>query len=62
MFSERIAAGVVYINREMSATTGAIVGMHTFVGWKGSSLTNKGSGSKHYLQQFMKEQSVSVSK
>ena len=61
-FSERIEAGVVYINREISATTGAVVGMHTFVGWKGSSLTNKGSGSKHYLQQFMKEQSVSVSK
>jgi 1-pyrroline-5-carboxylate dehydrogenase len=61
-FTENIAAGVIYINREMSATTGAVVGMHSFVGWKGSSITNKGTGSKHYLQQFMKEQSISVSK
>ncbi len=57
-FSTYIQAGVVYINRKMSATTGAIVGLHTFVGWKGSALTGKGTGSKHYLQQFMKEQSI----
>ena len=61
-FSSRIQAGVVYINREISATTGAIVGVHTFVGWKDSGLTGKGTGSKHYLQQFMREQSVSVTK
>lgn len=59
-FSERINAGVVYINRAVSATTGAIVGVHTFVGWKGSALTGKGTGSKFYLQQFMREQSLSV--
>jgi 1-pyrroline-5-carboxylate dehydrogenase len=59
-FREGINAGVVYINREISATTGAIVGLHTFVGWKGSALTGKGSGSKFYLQQFMREQSVSL--
>lgn len=61
-FSERIQAGVVYINREVSATTGAIVGVHTFVGWKGSALTGKGTGSKFYLQQFMREQSLSTTK
>ena len=61
-FSKRIQAGVVYINRAVSATTGAIVGLHTFVGWKGSSLTGKGTGSKFYLQQFMREQSTSVVK
>jgi NAD-dependent aldehyde dehydrogenases len=61
-FSNKINAGVVYINRRISATTGAIVGLHTFVGWKGSGLTGKGTGSKHYLQQFMKEQSISLSK
>ncbi len=55
-----IEAGVIYINRETSATTGAVVGMHTFVGWKGSSVGGKGTGSKFYLQQFMREQSVSV--
>jgi len=61
-FSSRIEAGVVYINRSVSATTGAIVGLHTFVGWKGSGLTGKGTGSKFYLQQFMREQSISITK
>lgn len=59
-FTENINAGVVYVNRGISATTGAIVGLHTFVGWKGSAITGKGTGSKFYLQQFMREQSVSV--
>lgn len=59
-FTENIQAGVVYVNRSISATTGAIVGVHTFVGWKGSALSGKGSGSKFYLQQFMREQSVSI--
>ncbi len=59
-FEKRIEAGTVYVNRAISATTGAIVGMHTFVGWKGSGLTGKGTGSKFYLQQFMREQSFSV--
>lgn len=61
-FSNSIQAGVVYINRGISATTGAIVGLHTFVGWKGSGLTGKGTGSKFYLQQFMREQSISITK
>ncbi len=61
-FMDKIEAGVVYINRETSATTGAIVGLHTFVGWKGSSVGGKGSGSKFYLQQFMREQSMSLTK
>jgi 1-pyrroline-5-carboxylate dehydrogenase len=60
LFSKKIEAGVVYVNRSVSATTGAIVGLHTFVGWKGSGLTGKGTGSKLYLQQFMREQSVSL--
>ncbi len=59
-FRDNIQAGVVYINRGMSATTGAIVGLHTFVGWKGSALTGKGTGSRFYLQQFMREQSISI--
>ncbi len=61
-FTRNIQAGVVYINRTISATTGAIVGKHTFVGWKYSGLTGKGTGSKHYLQQFLKEQSISITK
>lgn len=59
-FARRVQAGVLYVNRSVSATTGAIVGTHTFVGWKGSGLTGKGSGSRLYLQQFMREQSVSL--
>ncbi len=61
-FLRQIKAGVVYINRETSATTGAIVGLHTFVGWKGSGLTGKGTGSRFYLQQFMREQSQALVK
>ncbi|MHB1830770.1 MAG: aldehyde dehydrogenase family protein, partial [Candidatus Micrarchaeaceae archaeon] len=61
-FLRDIEAGVVYVNRETSATTGAIVGLHTFVGWKGSGLTGKGSGSRFYLQQFMREQSQALVK
>ncbi len=61
-FMKRIQAGVVYINRRISATTGAIVGMHSFGGWKGSGLTGKGTGSRYYLPQFMHEQSVAVAK
>ncbi len=61
-FLDNIEAGVVYVNRSISATTGAIVGFHTFVGWKGSGLTGKGTGSKFYLQQFLREQSEAVVK
>ncbi|MDE1860401.1 MAG: aldehyde dehydrogenase family protein [Candidatus Micrarchaeota archaeon] len=59
-FLDGIRSGVVYVNRETSATTGAIVGMHSFVGWKGSGLTGKGTGSRLYLHQFMHEQSQSI--
>ena len=41
-FIGRIEAGVVYANREASATTGAMVGTHTFVGWKASGFSGKG--------------------
>jgi len=60
-FRRRIQAGVVYVNRSASATTGAIVGYHPFVGWKSSGFTGKGAGSRFYLLQFLKEQSFSVS-
>jgi 1-pyrroline-5-carboxylate dehydrogenase len=61
-FMDNIEAGVVYVNRGTSATTGAIVGLQTFVGWKESGLTGKGTGSKFYLQQFMREQSRTIVK
>jgi 1-pyrroline-5-carboxylate dehydrogenase len=59
-FSDNIQAGTVYINRAISATTGAMVGMHAFVGWKKSGFTGKGTGSRFYLQQFLREQSISL--
>jgi 1-pyrroline-5-carboxylate dehydrogenase len=61
-FMTKIQAGVIYVNRKVGATTGAIVGAHTFVGWKASGLTGKGSGSRFYLQQFMREQSQAIVK
>ena len=59
-FFEKVESGVMYSNREIGATTGAIVGVHSFVGWKGSGLTGKGTGSKYYLEQFMHEKSESM--
>ncbi len=59
-FLSKMESGVVYVNREIGATTGAIVGAHAFVGWKGSGTTGKGTGSRFYLQQFMREQSQAV--
>ncbi len=61
-FVRKIKAGVIYANRETSSSTGAIVGLQTFVGWKHSALTGKGSGSRFYLQQFMREQSQTLVK
>ncbi len=61
-FFKDIQAGVTYVNREIGATTGAIVGLHSFVGWKDSGLTGKGTGSRFYLEQFMHEQSRSLIK
>ncbi len=61
MFKNTISAGVVYINRYSSATTGAIVGFHPFVGWRGSGTSGKGTGGRYYLLQFLREQSISES-
>ncbi len=59
-FLNRIEAGVVYVNRERSATTGAMVGCQPFVGWKYSGISGKGTGSRYYLPLFMREQSQTV--
>ena len=56
-FLDNIEAGVVYVNRDISATTGAMVGCQSFGGWKGSGTTGKGTGGPYYLTQFMREQS-----
>ncbi|MCU0861980.1 MAG: aldehyde dehydrogenase family protein, partial [Methanomassiliicoccales archaeon] len=56
LFFRRIRSGVVYSNRRRGACTGAMVGAQSFVGWKASGSTGKGTGGVHYLQQFMREQ------
>ncbi len=55
-FFEKIEAGVTYLNRAASATTGAMVGAQPFVGWKDSGISGKGAGGIYYLLQFMREQ------
>jgi 1-pyrroline-5-carboxylate dehydrogenase len=59
-FLDNIEAGVVYVNRESGATTGAWPGYQSFGGWKGSGSTGKAAGSFYYIQQYMKEQSQTV--
>jgi 1-pyrroline-5-carboxylate dehydrogenase len=59
-FLNCIEAGVVYVNRQASATTGAMVGCQPFGGWKDSGTTGRGTGGPHYLTQFMREQSQTI--
>ncbi len=59
-FLDNIEAGVIYVNRHTSATTGAWPGYQPFGGWKGSSNTSKGAGGAYYLQQYLREQSQTV--
>jgi 1-pyrroline-5-carboxylate dehydrogenase len=56
-FFDKIQSGVVYANRTRGGSTGAMVGGQAFGGWRASGSTGKGTGSEHYLQQFMREQS-----
>jgi 1-pyrroline-5-carboxylate dehydrogenase len=60
LFERKVKAGVVYINREAGATTGAWPGIQSFGGWEGSGSTGRGAGGIHYLQQYMREQSLTV--
>ncbi|MGH2537547.1 MAG: aldehyde dehydrogenase family protein [Candidatus Promineifilaceae bacterium] len=59
-FLDNIEAGVLYVNRETGATTGAWPGYQAFGGWKGSGSTGKAGGSVHYVQQYMHEQSQTI--
>jgi 1-pyrroline-5-carboxylate dehydrogenase len=59
-FFESIETGVVYANRALSATTGAMVGCQSFVGWKRSGTTGIGAGGQYYLTHFMQEQSQTI--
>jgi 1-pyrroline-5-carboxylate dehydrogenase len=59
-FLDNIQAGVLYVNRETGATTGAWPGYQAFGGWKGSGSTGKAGGSLYYVQQYMREQSQTI--
>lgn len=56
----RIESGMCYVNREQSATTGALVQAQPFGGWKASGTTGKFAGGYWYLPQFLREQSRTV--
>ncbi|HKW43709.1 MAG TPA: aldehyde dehydrogenase family protein [Thermoplasmata archaeon] len=58
-FFTEVEAGVLYANRTAGATTGAVVGVQPFGGWKMSGITGKSAGGHYYLPQFMREQSQS---
>jgi len=59
-FFDKIHAGTIYANREASATTGALVRVQPFVGWKNSGSTGKAAGGENYLQQFMRAQTQTL--
>lgn len=56
-FFSKTQAGVLYANRVSGSTTGAVVGVQPFVGWKHSGSSGRGAGGPYYLQQFLREQS-----
>lgn len=58
-FFSEVEAGVLYANRVAGATTGAVVGVQPFGGWKMSGISGKAAGGFHYLPQFLREQSRS---
>jgi 1-pyrroline-5-carboxylate dehydrogenase len=60
-FLENMQCGMVYVNGVRGATNGAITGMHSFGGWKGSGSTGRGSGDIYYLLQFMRQQGRAIS-
>ena len=58
-FFREMQAGVMYANRTAGSTTGAVVGVQPFGGWKMSGISGKAAGGHYYLPQFMHEQSQS---
>ncbi len=56
-FFAEVEAGVLYVNRTAGSTTGAVVGVQPFGGWKMSGSSGKSAGGHYYLPQFMREQS-----
>src|SRR5947209_4501044 len=58
-FLAEVQAGVLYANRTAGATTGAVVGVQPFGGWKMSGTSGKSAGGHYYLPQFLREQGQS---
>ncbi len=58
-FFAEVEAGVVYANRAAGSTTGAVVGVQPFGGWKMSGISGKAAGGHYYLSQFLRERSES---
>ncbi|MBI2075187.1 MAG: aldehyde dehydrogenase family protein, partial [Candidatus Harrisonbacteria bacterium] len=57
-FEEHMDAGVLYVNREAGATTGAWPGKQSFGGWKNSGImTQFGVCGPDYLLNFVRNQS-----
>lgn len=59
-YLDGIEAGVVYVNRRSSSTTGAWPGLQTFGGWKGSGTSGRSVGGRFYVAQYLREQSQTV--
>jgi len=55
-FFDHVQAGVVYANREVGSTTGAMPGVQPFGGWKDSGWTGRNAGGPYYLLSFLREQ------
>lgn len=57
-FTEHMEAGVLYVNRERGATTGAWPGQQPFAGWKNSGIVSQfGVCGPDYLRNFVRGQS-----
>ncbi|MGA9912823.1 MAG: aldehyde dehydrogenase family protein, partial [Paraburkholderia sp.] len=59
-YLDHAESGLLFSNRRTGATTGAWPGYQSFPGWKGSGLTGKGGFGPSDLQQFMREQSLTL--
>ncbi|MDO8584706.1 MAG: aldehyde dehydrogenase family protein [bacterium] len=60
-FLENIDAGVLYVNREAGATTGAWPGEQPFAGWKNSGIVSQfGVCGPNYLLNFVRGQSRTI--
>ncbi len=62
LFLRKIESGTVSVNKFTGATTGSLAGVYSFAGWKESGLNARGGGGRFYLQQFMREQTVSLAR